>query len=118
MHTPEEFILAFDMAITGKLELDRNDVKVFENFSVEYFCKIINAYRVWSTRADREIEKKLPPPPVKLLPQYELDMMIAFNLARDRDQYLKPPLKKLTSKVKPQTFNDGNNSKKQGPTAG
>ena len=46
-HTPEEIKLAFDLAITDKLELEMKDVTCYENFSCLYFSTIMNAYRNW-----------------------------------------------------------------------
>ena len=39
--TPEEIKLAFEYAIAGKFEID---AKCYENFSCEYFGRIMNAY--------------------------------------------------------------------------
>ena len=39
--TPEEIKLAFDWAVSGKLNVD---AKCYENFSCEYFCRIMKAY--------------------------------------------------------------------------
>ncbi len=39
--TPEEIKLAFDWAVSGKLNID---AKCYENFSCEYFGRIMNAY--------------------------------------------------------------------------
>jgi hypothetical protein len=54
-HTPAEIKLAFEMAITRKLEVDPT---CYENFSVAYFAGIMEAYREWS----REQYKTLPVP--------------------------------------------------------
>lgn len=54
------------MAIQGKLGIDESEVTCYENFSVAYFTKIMNAYRVWSAEAARHIkeEKKIPTQPI------------------------------------------------------
>lgn len=52
-HTPAEINLAFEMAITRKLEVE---AKCYENFSVAYFVSIMEAYRAWA----REQIKLLP----------------------------------------------------------
>lgn len=57
-HTPAEIRLAFEMAITGKLDMEMKDVKCYENFSVAYFASIMEAYRSWA----REQIKLLPAP--------------------------------------------------------
>lgn len=54
-HTPAEIKLAFEMAITRKLDVDP---VCYENFSVVYFVGIMEAYRSWS----REQVKQLPAP--------------------------------------------------------
>lgn len=57
-HTPAEIKLAFEMAITKKLDVE---VNCYENFSVAYFVSIMEAYRVWA----RE-QIKLLPAPIKM----------------------------------------------------
>jgi len=63
LHTLEEVILAFDMAIAGKLNVE---VNCYENFSCLYFSSIMNAYRVWAGQTHSEIKtekpKELPAP--------------------------------------------------------
>lgn len=44
-HTCNEIRLAFDMAISGKLNID---ARCFENFSCEYIARIMEAYRAWA----------------------------------------------------------------------
>lgn len=41
--TIDELYLAFDLAINGNLDID--DVKVYDQFSIEYLVRIMNAYR-------------------------------------------------------------------------
>lgn len=59
-HTGAEVRMAFDMAIQNRLEVDP---RAFENFSVEYFAKIMNAFRKWSAAEVRIIENKKGPTP-------------------------------------------------------
>lgn len=47
VHTTAEIDLAFEMAITGKLDVDVNP---YENFSCTYVSKIINAFRSWASQ--------------------------------------------------------------------
>lgn len=47
-HTAKEILLAFEMAIADKLELEHRDVVSYENFSCLYFSTIMNAYRDWA----------------------------------------------------------------------
>jgi hypothetical protein len=53
--TPEEIKIAFEMAVAGKLQVD---AKCYENFSCEYFGRIINAYLEFA----RQEIKNLPKP--------------------------------------------------------
>lgn len=46
-HTAEEIRVAFDCAITGKLDVDAT---CYENFSIQYFAKIFTAYRNWAVQ--------------------------------------------------------------------
>lgn len=52
-HTIPEIDLAFDLAISGQLEIDK--VESFENFSCLYLSKIINAYRKWASGAHSQV---------------------------------------------------------------
>lgn len=53
--TPEEIKIAFEMAVSGKLQVD---AKCYENFSCEYFGRIMNAYLEFA----RQEIKNLPKP--------------------------------------------------------
>jgi hemerythrin-like domain-containing protein len=53
--TPEEIKIAFEMAVAGKLNIDS---KCYENFSCEYFGRIMNAYLEYA----RQEIKNLPKP--------------------------------------------------------
>lgn len=44
----DEIKLAFEMAVAGKLDLGKDGCNCYENFSCEYFSRIITAYRKWS----------------------------------------------------------------------
>ena len=59
-HTPMEVKLAFDMAISGKLDLEEKEVTAYENFSCLYFSKIMNAYRVWARQTHSQLKKDYP----------------------------------------------------------
>lgn len=57
-HTPEEIRLAFEKAINGELDVDAT---CFENFSVLYFSKVMNAFREWAViQISHEEEPVLP----------------------------------------------------------
>jgi hypothetical protein len=66
-HTTGEIILAFDLAIAGKLDL--KEVNCYENFSCLYFALIMNAYRKWASVQVRyipdEVQSQLSEPPPK-----------------------------------------------------
>lgn len=57
-HTLEEIKLAFDLAISGKLEL--KEVSCYENFSCLYFSTIMNAYRVWAKETYKQTKIDVP----------------------------------------------------------
>ncbi len=57
-HTPSEIILAFDMAISGKLDVDP---VCYENFSCLYFSSIMNAYRKWAVQAYNQVSREPVP---------------------------------------------------------
>lgn len=50
-HSVAEIRLAFDMAISGKIDVDAT---CYENFSCLYFSKVMNAYRLWAAQEYRE----------------------------------------------------------------
>ncbi len=56
-HTPEEIKLAFTMAVAGKLSVE---VNCYENFSCEYFGRIMAAYRKWAASEIKQIPDKTP----------------------------------------------------------
>lgn len=59
-HNLEEIILAFDMAIEGKLDLEEKEVHHYQNFSCMYFSRIMNAYREYAREEYSQIKNKLP----------------------------------------------------------
>lgn len=77
-HTPAEIRLAFKMAIQNKLSLRPEDVICYENFSIAYFTRIMEAYREWA----KEQIKQLPAP-VKdreLKPMEKVDINLIWAL--------------------------------------
>lgn len=66
-YTLAEIRLAFDMAVDDKLDLTKEEVKCYENFSCLYFSTIMNAYRRWA----REEIKHLPKKPVLMIENRE-----------------------------------------------
>lgn len=74
-HTPAEIKLAFEMAITRKLDVE---VNCYENFSVTYFVSIMEAYRAWA----REQIKALPAPVItqQLTEKEKVDINLVWAL--------------------------------------
>lgn len=79
-----ELTLAFDKAINNLLEVD--DVKVYDQFTLEYFVRIFNAYRKWCYNILKENEK---PVEMKALPMPETTEQ---EMKDDVDYYLKSDL--------------------------
>jgi hypothetical protein len=59
-HTIPEIDLAFELAITGQLDLDQKEVVCYENFSCLYLSGIINAYRNWASKTYKQIAPSEP----------------------------------------------------------
>lgn len=57
-HTPAEIRLAFDMALAGKLDLEADEIKCYENFSCLYFSQIMVAYRIWAGQTRAQIDRE------------------------------------------------------------
>lgn len=54
--TPEEIKLAFELAVSGKLEID---AKCYENFSCEYFGRIMKAYIEYARQETITVVKEI-----------------------------------------------------------
>lgn len=52
--TPEEIAIAFEMAVAGKLN---TDCKCYENFSCEYFGRIMNAYIEYARQETKNVKR-------------------------------------------------------------
>lgn len=89
-HTLDEIRLAFDMAITGRLDVQAN---CYENFSCLYFSTIMNAYRQWVAREAGMQEQKLLSPPQKTkLELAIIDLEYWHAKRKDLIRTRKPPL--------------------------
>lgn len=64
----DEVPLAFEMAISGKLDI--NDTNCYENFSPAYFSKIMMAYQKWASQAVAQLKSK--PPEQKIFTEEEM----------------------------------------------
>ena len=53
--TLDELYLAFDLAIKGTTEVD---CKVYDQFSIEYLVRIMNAFRIYSNNLIKEMPQK------------------------------------------------------------
>lgn len=61
--TPEEIRLAFELAMAGKFSID---AKCYENFSCEYFGRIMKSYIEYSRQETKSVKKEpeiISPPP-------------------------------------------------------
>lgn len=74
--TPEEIKLAFEWAISGKINVD---VKCYENFSCEYFGRIMKAYIEFASQETRHV--KIIEEEAKEIPSEEEQKIITINLA-------------------------------------
>jgi len=57
-NTCEEIKLAFEMAVAGKLNIDS---KCYENFSCEYFGRIMSAYQEYARQEIKNLPKTIEP---------------------------------------------------------
>jgi len=88
--TPEEIKLAFEFAVAGKFNID---AKCYENFSCEYFGRIIKAYNEYSIEETKAIRNKvvesepLPVPTIEILKQQAIETanMYADQLRKDEN---------------------------------
>ena len=76
--TVDDFRLAFEMAVAGELDgfLPRDwkgnaDAKHYQQFSAEYVCKILNAYRIKRGQALRKAEGAAPKQEVMGVPEQD-----------------------------------------------
>jgi hypothetical protein len=65
----DELVVAFEMAVKGELDLE--DVKVYDQFTIEYLCRIMNAYSSWIVRYNNDKQVKYQEPEVKQLTDQE-----------------------------------------------
>lgn len=74
--TPKEIVLAFEYAVAGKLNVD---AKCYENFSCEYFSRIINAYIAFAREETKLVVKQIEE--VAPIPSEADQKMTAINIA-------------------------------------
>lgn len=87
-HTPEEIVLAFDLAITHRLDLAEDDIPCYENFSCTYFSRIMDAYRRWAApqfaELDRATVPQLPDAPMTEANMYRWRNDLSVDVGKDR----------------------------------
>lgn len=62
-HSPEEIKQAFDLAITGQLDVDAT---TYESFDCRYISRILNAYRIWGQATYNQYQHVLELPAAKV----------------------------------------------------
>ncbi len=82
----EEIKLAFDMAMSGKLDVD--DWKCYENFSCAYFTMIMGSYQRWSSQAIAHLKPK-EVPEQKIFTDQELEDSQREDCERQYQLFLK-----------------------------
>lgn len=80
-HTPAEVRLAFDLAITRQLPLQERDISCYQSFSVEYFARIMGAYRSWAAERMLRLPVQIPEP-VPPTKEQLLDINIGYCHAK------------------------------------
>lgn len=89
-HTVAEIRLAFEMAVSGQLDIDEKDVKAYENFSTIYFSQIINSYRRWAAQEFKQNIKAIEPPPTqRIFTEQELEDGAREDVERQYQMFLK-----------------------------
>lgn len=53
--TLSEFVLAFDLAINNELDLSKDDVKVYDQFTIAYLASIMAAYKKWLYEQSKKV---------------------------------------------------------------
>lgn len=53
--TLSEFVLAFDLAINNELDLSRDEVKVYDQFTISYLATIMSAYKKWLYEQSKKV---------------------------------------------------------------
>jgi hypothetical protein len=92
--TPEEIKLAFEWAVAGRLNID---AKCYENFSCEYFGRIMKAYIDMATEETRSVKKEpdieLPPPSDE---EQRIQAIVIINSYANQIQKCKKSKKEFT----------------------
>ena len=67
----EQISLAFEMALTGKLDLDQNDLEHYQQFSMLYISKILNSFKELQTIKIKDHQLTKPEPAKKIIMETE-----------------------------------------------
>lgn len=67
LYSAEDFILAFELCFTGELDgflpNGASDRSCYNNFSIEYICRVLNAYGQMRVRVINKVKDTQPPRP-------------------------------------------------------
>lgn len=58
--TLSEFVLAFDLAINNELDLQRDEIRVYDQFTISYLAQIMSAYKKWLYQQSSQVKKDYP----------------------------------------------------------
>lgn len=95
-----ELVFAFDKAINNLLDID--DVKVYDQFTLEYFVRIFNSYRKWSYCILKENEKPIEYKSLPMPETTEIEMQSEINEYLNKElniNYLPPYLYDYAEKL-------------------
>ena len=67
----EQISLAFEMALTGKLDLEQKDLEHFQQFSMLYISKILNSFKELQTIKIKDYQLTKPEPIKKIIMETE-----------------------------------------------
>lgn len=87
--TLEELVLAFELAIDNKLDLE--DVKVYDQFTPEYLTRIMNAYKSWLNQLHKNKKpEKMENEKVTITDEYKLNEIDEWLNKKDINLWLIP----------------------------
>ena len=81
--TLSEFVLAFDLAINNELDLRRDEVKVYDQFTISYLATIMAAYKKWLYEQSKKVKKEIPIESKSELPQPKMSNEEVLQLSKD-----------------------------------
>ncbi len=81
--TLSELVLAFDLAINNELDLSRDEVKVYDQFTISYLATIMSAYKKWLFEQSKKVKKDLTVDPKSELPQPKMSNDEILQLSKE-----------------------------------